>query len=257
MEELGRTILDSIKIIDNKQKSLSYDGLAARCAELGDGWLALHSQILADSAKYKLLMLSQEQDFQDSLHTLEAAITESFASNSTQKSYKVVTIINKFRRKLVSSVPKELRKSFEEELTLLDGFDALKVSADTIISSSENNRFAVTESYEFIRRKQDEATRLYIQAMNLKDSDPVKSVVALYQGDLAVFESWLVAQSIVLEDESHVVAGLRWALASAALNNLEGLPNNTKKAAKEIRKSLLWAVGPENSKSLSKYLLKF
>jgi hypothetical protein len=256
MKELGRTILDSIKIIDNKQKSLSYDGLAARCAELGDGWLALHSQILADSAKYKLIMSLENQDLNVSLEMLENAIAESFDSNSNQKSYKVVTIINKFRRKLVMSLPKELRDSFQSELTLLDGFDSLKVSNDAIESSLEKNRFSA-ESYEFIRRKQDEATKLYIQAMNLKDSDPVKSVVALYQGDLAVFESWLVAQSIVLQDETHVVAGLRWALASASLNNLPGLPNNTRKAAKEIRKSLLWAVGPENSKSLSKYLLKF
>ncbi len=256
MKELGRTILDSIKIIDNKQKSLSYDGLAARCAELGDGWLALHSQILADSAKYKLIMSLENQDLNVSLDVLENAIAKSFDSSSNQKSYKVVPIINKFRRKLVMSLPKELRDSFQSELTLLDGFDSLKVSNDAIESSLEKNRFSA-ESYEFIRRKQDEATKLYIQAMNLKDSDPVKSVVALYQGDLAVFESWLVAQSIVLQDETHVVAGLRWALASASLNNLPGLPNNTRKAAKEIRKSLLWAVGPENSKSLSKYLLKF
>lgn len=256
MRDFGRNILESIALIDNKHKSISYEGLALRCAGIGDSWLALHAQILSDASKYKVIMVHEGQSISDSILKLEEVLNSTFRLESSQKSYKVNTIINKFRKVLAQTIPTEIKADFLKGLNDLSELNNLKLTDASINKSLGNNRFASIEGYEFIRRKQDEATKLYIKAMN-SQNQPAQAVVFLYQGDLAVFESWLVSQSIVLNDDSFVLAGIRWALASAALNNLEGLPNNTKKAAKEVRKALLWAVGPENSKSLTKYLLKF
>jgi hypothetical protein len=258
MEELGRTILDSIKLIDNKQKSISYEGLAIRAAELGDSWLALHSQVLADASTYKVLAEPYEAS-EASLAKIEKAIADSFKSKSksSKNVYSAIVVVESFRKTLLKNLDSNAALLLKEMLSELDHLVEMEVSAKNIEDSLGQHRFSSIDGYDYIRRKQDEATRLYIQAINHKNTEPAKSVVFLYQGDLAVFESWLISQSVMLNDSSYVVAALRWSLASAALNNLEGLPNNPKSAAREIRKALLWAVGPENAKSLSKYLLKF
>lgn len=256
MEELGRTIVDSIKLIDSKQKSISYEGLAIRAAELGDSWLALHSQVLADASTYKVLAEPYE-DKDASLAKIEKAIAESFKSKGTKKSYSAVVVVESFRKSLLKNIDSNAALLLGEMLSELDHLSELTIAAKNIEDSLGQHRFSSIDGYDYIRRKQDEATKLYIQAINHKTVEPAKSVVFLYQGDLAVFESWLVSQSVMVNDTSYVVAALRWSLASAALNNLEGLPSEPKAAAREIRKALLWAVGPENSKSLSKYLLKF
>lgn len=256
MEELGRTILDSIKLIDNKQKSISYEGLAIRAAELGDSWLALHSQVLADASVYKVLAEPYE-DREVSLSKIEKAIAGSFKSKTSKQTYSAIVVVESFRKTLLKSLDANAALLLKDMLSELDHLVEVKVSNKDIEDSLGQHRFSSIDGYDYIRRKQDEATRLYIQAINHKNTEPAKSVVFLYQGDLAVFESWLISQSVMLNDSSYVVAALRWSLASAALNNLEGLPSNPKSAAREIRKALLWAVGPENAKSLSKYLLKF
>lgn len=256
MEELGRIIVDSIRLIDNKQKSISYEGLAIRAAELGDSWLALHSQVLADASTYKALAEPYE-DKAVSLDKIEKAVSNSIKAKGSKKSYSAIVVVESFRKSLLKNIDANAALLLSEMLSELEHLTELTVSAKDIEESLGQHRFSSIDGYDYIRRKQDEATRLYIQAINLQSLEPAKSVVFLYQGDLAVFESWLISQSVMLNDSSYVAAALRWSLASAALNNLQGLPNNPKAAAREIRKALLWSVGPENAKSLSKYLLKF
>jgi hypothetical protein len=256
MKEFGRSILDSISIIDNQQKTISYEGLAQRALEIDDPWLSLHAQLLADAAVFRLVAQKYPGINRDTIRDINYAIGWAFDSMIESEEYSLVEVISEVREALTKRA-EELADAMVSAFSPIDVFKGLILDKKSAAKSLGFIRYANIEPYDFIKNKQDEATRAYVNAIQLSADAPAKAVAYIYQADLAVFESWLIAQSIAMDDFTYALASIRWALASASLSNLEGLPNRPAAAAKEIRKSLLWSVGPENAKSLRKYLMKF
>ena len=250
--------MESVKIKDNSQKKLSYEGLATRALEVNDPWLALHAQILSDAATYKLFMLEEfEQDFKTSTSEIENAIKNSLSSFENLSSKSIKSIVSSFRKELVSSSALD-NSALLANMSSLDHFAKIKLAKKHIEGSLGSLKYNSIEPYSFINAKQDLAANYYAETIEyISKKENSRATVSLYNGDVAVFESWLISQSIEHNDTTYAVAAIRWALAVAALDMLESLPANPKRAAKEIRKALLWAVGPENAASLKKYFLQF
>jgi hypothetical protein len=256
MKEFGRAIMDSIRTVDNQHKSISYEGLAQRALEIKDPWLSLHSQILADATVFRLVSQKHRGAEANDADDIHYSIGWAFDIMEESEEYHVYKIVEEIRNALCRRAA-AISDILMSEFSTLEGFDGLTINRSSPVNSLGFIRYSNIEPYEFIKTKQDEATRAYVNVIQLSAESPSKASAYIYQADLAVFESWLVAQSIAMKDETYVLAAIRWALATASLETLEGLPNKPKLAASEIRKSLLWAVGPENAKSLRKYLMKF
>lgn len=250
--------MESVKIKDNSQKKLSYEGLAMRALEVNDPWLALHAQILSDAAQYKLFMFSQlGQEVKTSTKQIEDAINKSIPSLDNLSNKSIKTIVSAFRKELVQNSgveTSELSKSFAP----VDEFGKIKLTKKHLTHSLGKLKYDSIEPYGFINSKQEQAATYYAETIeNISKNELSRATVSLYNGDVAVFESWLISQSIESGDNNYSVAAIRWALAVAALDMLESLPSNPKQAAREIRKALLWSVGPENAVSLKRYFLQF
>lgn len=250
--------MESVKIKDNSQKKLAYEGLALRALEVNDPWLALHSQILSDSAHYKLYMLSEfEQTFEKSTNEIETAINSSILNDDNLGRKSIKSIVLAFRSELLKREDLSV-SGFKSELSSLEHFAKIKLTKSQVDNSLGKLKYSSVEPYSFISGKQEQAANYYAETIEyMEKKETSRATVSLYSGDLAVFEAWLISQSMETKDHNYSIAAIRWALAVAALDMLESLPANPKSAAREIRKALLWAVGPENAKSLKKYFLTF
>lgn len=248
--------MDSIRVIDNQQKSISYEGLATRAAEINDPWLSLHSQLLADAALFRLAAEKQMGSSANAIQDMDYAIGWAFDTMKEADEYLLVDIISEVRSALLRRV-EGISDVLMSQFAPIEALQGLALNQNSAANSMGFVRYSNIEPYEFIKHKQDEATRAYVNAVKLSKESPAVAVAYLYQADLAVFESWLVAQSVAMKDYSYALAAIRWTLATSSLETLDGLPSKPNLAAREIRKSLLWAVGPENAKSLRKYLMKF
>jgi hypothetical protein len=250
--------VESVKIKDNSQKKLSYEGLALRALEVNDPWLALHAQILSDSANYKLYMLSEfGQDFDVSTKKIEEAIQAAISGDERLGSKSIKSIISSFRKVLAEQAQLE-SQSLLIHMSSLEHFAKIKLTKKQLDNSLGRLKYSSIEPYSFISSRQEQAANYYAETIEyIGKQESSRATVALYNGDLAVFESWLISQAMESQDSNYSVAAIRWSLAVAALDMLESLPSNPKSAAREIRKALLWAVGPENAKGLKKYFLQF
>ncbi len=250
--------MESVKIKDNSQKKLSYEGLAVRALEVNDTWLALHAQILADASTYKLFMFKEyDQDLAISIEEIDKAIQSSIAMVENVSAKTIKTLINSFRKELIEASTLDTDK-VAEYFSSLEDFGKTRISKKALENSLGHLKYESIEPYSFIQSKQDLAANYYAETIEyIENKELARATVSLYNGDLAVFESWLISQSLEQGDSTYSLAAIRWALAVASIDMLESLPSNPRQAAREIRKSMLWAVGPENAKSLKKYFLKF
>lgn len=223
---------------DAPQRAAALVGLSRAYAEGGDYLMALHSQMAADLTCIAEA-IARRNDRDEIWDSIQSSISINAKAAATQS---VRASAEAFRNAVSDLLPKEVAPTLVGLLGHLPKDETAKPGLSMAITEARlGGNSPVEHIADCIRIRDEKAAAAREAQQSGKDW---QSVEAQYESDLAAFDAWVTQRSIQIGDQDLLWAQLRWALATEALENIGGLPENSTYAKELVRSRLTWVVGP-------------
>lgn len=243
---------------DAQHKERAYRGLAKHYAQLphgaasGDGWLAVHAQLAADLAAAVVVGAPNPTRVgPDGRSALAVTLLDNadLLERATAR-----TVVTDLRNRIEHGLDEAYRSAWRARLASPAYLPEETPTAD-LAQMLRDQRLGGMSPAMFADAQFAHADQQMAAARDLLARGKTwPAVEAGYAADLAAFEGWLVARSAAAGDDDLVMTELRWTLAVAALETLEGLPEDLEPASNIVRSRLAWAVGPSDAYDLAHHL---
>lgn len=239
---------------DAEHKARAYKELAHVFISTGDTWIALHAQFLSDLA----LILTLEADspaYADSEGNvpLISALQGMQLDLETKDAKR---ILDKIRNTIGSMLEESVRAKWQTSLAPIDYLRDRKLSPGSLKTRREA-RLRNMYPEDFIASRFQEADNYAREALSFMEKDnKFEALRTAYMSDLAVFEGWLVGNSISCGDNDLILTELRWSLAMTSLSAPRNPADPVIKTIGDIRSRLVWAVGQSDAKDLARHFCK-
>lgn len=236
--------------LDAAQKAVAYSGLARNYLNNGETWMAVHSQVAADLSAAKSVcgfdpsLLLNEDGVSLFSTYLAAAPAKQFAAKAN-----ALNVVEYIREGILTLIPATLEESWTASLSDLSGFADRVLGNDLLASAFVTARLGDLSPEAFVVSRFEEAADFFAQSVDAEISGDMElAVKAHHQGDLAMYEGWLVQRSIDVNDRALIQTTLRWDLAMAAIDALGVLPEDPQSISWLVRSRMAWALGTEDAK---------
>lgn len=231
-------------IRDATHKQRAYRGLAIRCAELGDAWLAVHGQLASDLAALTVLCGAANVDAGEMGSLASRGILARAAEIDTAGWYGYDALTTA-RVAALDELPADTAEEWQTVWGDPAPFEMLGPVVPHDLLTAHSGRFASGSIDVFVAERTQVALEAHQRGNELlRDGLVWDAVLSFYASDLALYESWLFARAHSAGDPLLTGAELQWRLGVAALEQLAELPVDPMAARFTVRSRLAWALGP-------------